>query len=298
MTWCPDAPSFVTPPEGWGAAYATRYDPAYGRQVITPCSKLVIHHSASNQPPPGQEASFSQQLEAYGESRDGAACEYNYFVYPSGVIHGGFGDTRGCHASATDPSTGSTYNSTSVGICFVGYFHPPYDDSPTPEAIAAFQAWLGWMLDSGRLTDDVLTHTPSAGYPGWYGHRDAWATACPGDVLYPMLPSIVQVGGAPAPGPTPTPGGNDLVNTLIIVDDAYARFAGDADNLGIIHFMRYLGPELNKQIGFQPDNVTPRIDGTDVIHRKQAELNTISLIGPKPTGDKVNWTDANFYQGA
>ena len=73
-------------------------------------------------------------------------------VYPSGVLHGGFGDTRGCHASSTDPSTGSAYNSSSIGICFVGYFHPPNNDEPTAEAIATFQAWLGWMINSGRLT--------------------------------------------------------------------------------------------------------------------------------------------------
>ena len=298
MTWCDGSPGFVVSPYDWGAAYAQRYDPAYGRQVITPCTKLVIHHSASNQPPAGGEVSFSRQLEAYGESRDGAACEYNFMLYPSGVLHGGFGDTRGCHASATDPSTGSTFNSTSVGFCFIGYFHPPNNDEPTAEAIATFQAWLGWMIDSGRLTDDVLTHAPTSGQPGWYGHRDLWATACPGDSLYPLLPSIVQIGSAPAPGPMPTPGGNDLVNTLFIIDDAYARFAGDADAQGIVHTVRYLGPWLNQQIGFESDNVTPRIAGTKVLHRKQREMNTITLVGPKPTGDKVDWTDDNFYQGA
>jgi N-acetylmuramoyl-L-alanine amidase len=257
-----------------------------------------VHHSASNQPPAGQEEAFSRQIESYGEGRDGAAIEYNYLVYPTGVLHGGFGDTRGCHAVAPDPSTGRAFNSSSIGICFIGFFHPPYNHEPTPEAVAVFQAWLAWMVGSGRLTDDVLARAISRGQPGWYGHRDVGATACPGNVLYPLLPSIIQAGNVPAPTPTPTPGGNDLVNTLIIVDDAYARFAGDADNKGIIHFMRYLGPELNKLIGFQPDNVTPRIDGTDVIHRKQAELNTITLVGPKPTGDKVDWTDDNFYQGA
>jgi len=213
MTWCPDAPSFVVPPEGWGAAYAYRYDPANGRTVIVPGSgshKLVIHHSASNQPPPGQEAAFSRQIEAYGESRDGAACEYNYLLYPSGVLHGGFGDTRGCHASATDPATGGAYNSSSIGICFIGYFHPPYDDEPTPEAIATFQAWLGWMVSSGRLTDEVLSHgDPYSGNPGYYGHRDIWGTACPGDTLYPKLPEIVQISGAPIPGPEPTPPSGD-----------------------------------------------------------------------------------------
>jgi hypothetical protein len=296
MTWCPDAPGFITPPSAWGAAYADRYDPANGRAVITPCSKLIVHHSASNQPSPGGEAAFSRQLEAYGESRDGAACEYNFLLYPSGVLHGGFGDTRGCHASAPDPAAGTAYNSSSIGICFIGYFHPPYDDEPTSAAIATFQAWLTWMLGSGRLTYDALYEAPANGAVGWYGHRDVFATACPGDRLYPRLPDIIRPGDVPSP--SPPPGGDDLVNTIIIVDDAYAKFTGDSDGQDIVHAMRYMGPALNSQIGLREDNETPRIPGTVVLHRRSTDLTTISLIGPKPTGDKIVWRDDMFYQGA
>jgi len=130
------------------------------------------------------------------------------------VLHGGFGDTRGCHASAIDPSTGSAYNSSSIGICWIGYFHPPNNDEPTSEAISTFQAWLGWMIDSGRLTNDVLKKAFANGYPGWYGHRDVWSTACPGDVLYPLLPDIVTIGSAPPqPTPIPPPSGDDDMPT-------------------------------------------------------------------------------------
>jgi N-acetylmuramoyl-L-alanine amidase len=205
VSYLPGAPGFLVKPEDWGARFASRYDPANGRPTITPCTKLIVHHSASNQPPAGQEAAFSRQIESYGEGRDGAAIEYNYLVYPTGVLHGGFGDTRGCHAVAPDPSTGRAFNSSSIGICFIGFFHQPYNMEPTAESIEAFQAWLSWMVASGRLTDDVITRASSRGQPGWYGHRDVGATACPGDDLYPLLPSIIQIGTAPAPIPTPTP---------------------------------------------------------------------------------------------
>lgn len=246
MTWCPGHPDFVIEPNGWGSAYADRYDPDYGRTVITPCTKLIVHHGASNAPSPGGEAAFTRQIEAYGESRDGAAVEYHYLVYPTGVVHGGFGDTRGCHASATDPATGSAYNSSSIGMCFVGYFHDPYYDQPTPEAIAAFQAWLSWMLDSGRLTADATVEAASNGAPGWYGHRDVFATACPGDTLYPQLPSIITPGAPPATT-TPTPPtviGDDTMPAYIN-KGTYATFAmtggfchwvptaHDADVLGV-----------------------------------------------------------------
>jgi hypothetical protein len=209
MTWCPDAPAFVVPPLGWGSALATRYDPDYGREVITPCSKLIVHHSASNQPAPGDEDDFTRQIEAYGESRDGAAVEYHYLIYPTGVCHGGFGDTRGCHSAQLDPAAGVNYNSTAIGVCFVGYFHPPYDHQPTAEAVATFQAWLEWMTGSGRLTADVLEPASSSGAAGWYGHRDVFATACPGDVLYPQLPDLIRLPSTPA---TPPDQGDEMTD--------------------------------------------------------------------------------------
>jgi hypothetical protein len=205
VTWCPDSPPFVIPPLGWNSALWQRYDPDYGRQVITPCSKLMVHHTASNVPAPGDEAAFTRQIEQYGESRDGAAVEYHYLVYPSGVLHGGFGDTRGCHSAQTDPSAGVNYNETAIGISFVGYFHPPNNDQPTAAAIATFQNWLDWMIGSGRLHDDALGRSGWNGDVGWYGHRDVFATACPGDVLYPQLPTIIR----PAE-PIPPPGGDDM----------------------------------------------------------------------------------------
>jgi hypothetical protein len=188
-------------PLGWNSALWQRYDPDYGRQVITPCSKLMVHHTASNVPTAGDEADFTRQLEAYGESRDGAAVEYHYLIYPTGVCHGGFGDTRGCHSAQTDPSAGVNYNETAIGVSFVGYFHPPNNDQPTAAAVATFRAWLEWMVDSQRLAPEVVEQAPWNGAAGWYGHRDVFATACPGDVLYPQLGDIIALPGPGAPAP-------------------------------------------------------------------------------------------------
>jgi hypothetical protein len=97
--------------------------------------------------------------------------------------------------------------------------------------------------------------------------------------------------------PSPTPGGNDLVHTLIKVRDSYVVLAGDMDGQGIVHAVRWLGPGLNQSIGFEPDNATPRIAGTQVLERSQADLATISLIGPVPQNDLLPWSAASFYQG-
>jgi hypothetical protein len=230
VTWCPDAPEFVVAPLGWNSALWQRYDPDYGREVIVPCSKLMVHHTASNAPPAGGEAAFTRQIEAYGESRDGAAVEYHYLIYPSGVMHGGFGDTRGCHSAQTDPSAGVNYNSTAIGVSFVGYFHPPYHHQPTAAAVATFQAWLAWMIDSARLSDDVLEQSSWNGDVGWYGHRDVFATACPGDVLYPQLPTIVALPAQPsAPlGPELEPPEEDHMAVYLVAHPTSgAWFASD-----------------------------------------------------------------------
>jgi hypothetical protein len=294
MTWCPDAPGFVVSPEGWGAAYASRYDPANGRPVITPASKLIVHHSASNQPHAGGEAAFSRELEAYGESRDGAACEYNFLLYPSGVLHGGFGDTRGCHASATDPATGSAYNSSAIGLCFVGYFHPPNNDQPTDEAIETFQAWLGWMIDSGRLTSDVLTKAPSSGQRGWYGHRDVWATACPGDVLYPILPTIIRPGQQPSPSPTP-PGDTDVA--LVVANmrsdqSSWASFLANATWAPNWH-----GYVISSMIWITgPEKASYLSAGLPEMNLTFEQLHGIVLEGPLPQGDQAHpdWDGSEF----
>lgn len=213
MTYLPDAPDFIIKPVNWGAAFSQRYDPDNGRAVLPmPVQKLIVHHSASNQPSMdlASEAAFMRALEGYGEARDGAACEYNFLVYPSGRVFGGFGETRGAHCNSVDPSQKRAYNSTAFGICWIGYFHPNVNDTPTDAAIGGFRKLITWLINSGRMTDDVLQHRIGNGQPGWYGHRDVWGTACCGDLLYPMLSDIIKLdNGPPTPPPPPPPVGDD-----------------------------------------------------------------------------------------
>jgi hypothetical protein len=98
-------------------------------------------------------------------------------------------------------------------------------------------------------------------------------------------------------GRAPHPGGDELVHTLIRVEASYVVLAGDMDAQGVVHDVRWVGPELNKLIGFQPDNVTPVIPGTSVLNRKQSDLWTMTLLGPVPAGDLLTWSPANFYTG-
>lgn len=66
-----------------------------------------------------------------------------------------------------------------IGICVVGYFHPPYNQEPSPENLAAL----------GQLLDELSTQHPEfpATQKDTYGHRERFATACPGDNLFPYV---------------------------------------------------------------------------------------------------------------
>jgi hypothetical protein len=239
-------------------------------------------------------AELRNEQSAYHRRRDGGGSGhpppfdqgydlgYNAMISPDGHIW---------KVRWTDKRCAANGSSVSNGISFAVQFMMPYLNSDiTPPQISAAR-YLDHELRK------IFPNIP-AGVAGHKGHRNWYATSCPGDRAFNrMAAGELLYQGEPPPIPIPVPGENDLMHTLIIVDDAYARFAGDSDNLGIIHTMRWLGQNLNAQIGFKEDNVTPRLDGTKVLHRKQAELNTITRVGPLPSGDKVEWREDHFYQG-
>lgn len=70
-------------------------------------------------------------------------------------------------------------NSDSIGICLTGYFHSPHNNSPDKRQIESLKT----------LLRDLKIKFPNAKI---VGHRDRSATACPGDVLYPQLKTIIE----------------------------------------------------------------------------------------------------------
>jgi hypothetical protein len=118
--------------------------------------------------------------------------------------------------------------------------------------------------------------------------------------------SFVQtfLGPVEPPKPEPVPG-EEMVMTLIHAPgmnnpnnaEYWAVFAGDMDAQGVVNTVRYLGPRLNKVIGFKEDNKTPRLPGTRVLERTKASMTDFTLDGVLPKNDKVPWAANNFYQG-
>ena len=84
------------------------------------------------------------------------------------------------------------FNRGSTSISALGYFHPPYDQRPTPEQLSAVVSLASWI--ASRRGIDPLGRSLYEAFGGAadnvYGHRDVSATACPGDRLYELLGAI------------------------------------------------------------------------------------------------------------
>lgn len=141
--------------------------------------ELWLHHSITNPFGPNatleQDCQHMRDFEAIGEARFGAGISYTWVVMPSGRVFQGHDiDRQGTH----------TYqrNNRSRAICLAGN----YDVNALPtvmiNSVALLLRELGAQLDGG--------------------HRDVYATACPGRFAYPRIGEInnLAVSGQPIQG--------------------------------------------------------------------------------------------------
>jgi hypothetical protein len=99
---------------------------------------------------------------------------------------------RGAHAAG--------FNSTSVGVAFIG----DHDVAPpTPAAQDAFVAYGAWRLDLAHVdpwSTPVVVSRDSPTFPDGVavplraiaGHRDVGTTGCPGDIGYDLIGSLTE----------------------------------------------------------------------------------------------------------
>ncbi len=200
------AATFPKPPvygrSFWGAAAPTC--------TYTYCgvTHLAVHHSASTSDYTGSSlsevAADVKAIQTYHMVSNGW-CDigYNYVISKQGWIfegRGGGDDVKGAHDGK---------NCGSMGVCALGYFHPPYNNAPTSALLDAYAELFAWKSDQKGLNP-----LGSSFYAGLgaveqtiYGHRDVSSTACPGDTLYTQLPglrsdvqALLDGGGGPTAG--------------------------------------------------------------------------------------------------
>jgi len=202
----------------WGSAHDSYYR---SQPRIGTVARLVIHHTASSQPSsPSASAGFMRSMENYGGS--GRWIEYHAVIDQFGQVFEGY-DVRsqGAHCNQKPPGSAQSFNSVALGLCYIGYFYPPYNHVPTAAALDAGARWVVDRIDAGDLTVDVLEHGIDPNNPGWRGHKETGAsTACPGTLLdggylaAMMTEAAAEYHGDPNPGDDMTPEEHQMLADL------------------------------------------------------------------------------------
>lgn len=183
----------------WGATFDIDQRP----RMALPARELWVHHTVTK--PTADPAVDMRLVERIDIQRFGVP-SYSWVIHPSGVVLEGTGVHRGAHTKDR--------NSYSFGVSLIGNYE---ESAPTDAALDALVELVRFILAAGWLQ------------PGDYptgGHRDVFATACPGRHLYPLIPLLRRRVAAPPPPPT-----EELPDML------FARLRTDDDRNGRLYLV-------------------------------------------------------------
>jgi hypothetical protein len=152
----------VSNPDGW-RVYETPLPDIY--------RTIIIHHAAFYEG--SDQATLARIQTLHRDDREWADVGYHFMIGRTGTIYEGRAITvRGTHTES--------YNTGSLGICFLGNFQRDQVTQPQLQAAICLIKWLVVQLR--------ITHLAS--------HRDFNpATACPGDHLYKYLTTLAEQAG-------------------------------------------------------------------------------------------------------
>src|SRR4051812_20562403 len=185
---------------GWGADESMRRaSPRYADSIRL----AIVHHTVStNTYSRSQSAAIVRGIEVYHVKGNGwDDIGYNFLVDRFGqIFEGRYGgidrNVVGAHAQG--------FNSGTTGISLIGNYQSA---TPTAAQLAALEKLIAWRLDLAHV-DPLSTLTfISGGNPRFpaglpvflravSGHRDVYATECPGDKAYSLIPSIARAAAA------------------------------------------------------------------------------------------------------
>ena len=175
----------------WGAR-----SPRRAWSYATPVTHLAIHHTAStadgNADTWSECAAAVRGVQNFHMNVNGwNDIGYNYLVCPTGAIFQGREDNN--HGSDVVGSHDS-YNSRSVGANGLGYYHPPYNQTPPSAMLDGFADLFAWIADRRGIDPSGSSYYAARGITvsNVYGHRQVYATACPGDGLQAQRAEIVR----------------------------------------------------------------------------------------------------------
>ncbi|MSQ27219.1 MAG: hypothetical protein EXR51_03650 [Dehalococcoidia bacterium] len=168
----------------WGANESLRY--AQGIEVwprsYSPAKKIIVHHTASTNSPTDPAAVVRAIYYYHGIQQGWGDIGYNYLIDDNGrVFEGRSGGANivGGHAEK--------YNPGSIGIALIGTFSGA---DPSPKALAALEQLVISKAVEHGFDPQGRSFFVDKETPNVMGHRDVMNTACPGERMYALLPSL------------------------------------------------------------------------------------------------------------
>ncbi|MGH9266791.1 MAG: N-acetylmuramoyl-L-alanine amidase, partial [Acidimicrobiales bacterium] len=177
----------------WGADESLRN----GTPEYAPVGRFSIHHTvtASADPNPAatlrailayhvvangwQDIGYNFLVDAQGRVYEGRhARSYRLGEEPTGLALDGQG-VVGAHTLGNNTGT--------VGVALLGTYS---STAPATAAMRSLERLLAWSADRHGIDPLGVTQWTTGTHPTIVGHRDAVATACPGDLLYAALPAV------------------------------------------------------------------------------------------------------------
>ncbi len=280
LNGCPALP-YVIPRSVW-------LEPWYGTQSYTPTTiyptHVVMHHGASPDTYTDGAAVVRSYWNYHVNSLGWSDIGYNYLIDKYGNIYQGRKnddiegrDVRGAHAGAS--------NNESIGVNFLGNADVT---TPTTPQLNKLYEFLGWWFDTRGY--DPTTSAPITLQSGGTevrnricGHKDVnvGGTACPGIVMYSLLPTMQTETKAVIDACLTTPVTYVNVSGNWQTNDFVSNFLDTADaglDIAFYQILDFDGIEwrANSDYGFFNDNFD-------------------NAIHPNWTNTSGNWSINNTY---
>ena len=150
--------------------------------VITEVSHLIVHHTAGSNTSSDWSAVVYSIWNYHVNTNGWDDIGYNWLIDPNGVIYEGRADNiQGAHFCGKNGNT--------MGICILGTYT---DVDPKPQSMETLKRLFAWKSCQDNLDPTGISYHPPSDEELFVvsGHQDGCATACPGDMLYALLPNL------------------------------------------------------------------------------------------------------------
>lgn len=246
----------------WGATYDVTTRPL---MTGLPVAVVFIHHTVTT--PTADPDADMRAVEAVDIAKFGVP-SYSYVVHPSGVVLEGMGLHRGAHT--IDNNGGPLrygFNDIAFGISFIGNYEL---DDPTQRSIDACRELIDNLRVARYLRDGYTIR----------GHRDVYATACPGRNLYPRLTELY-----PIPTPPPASEAPDMQGPATITDSLGRRWVFFRGLDGAL--WARCAPDPSFTLGGKVTDAITASPGPD------GQIDVYAYSPPPPDGDGRVWSRHN-----